>query len=83
MIGVPIIEVDVRYVNGEFLVLLSLSSIKRASVPGKIMAWIDYHFFYRDPLLRRVKLVEVLEKANGRANINIDIKQQGFEEKPS
>ena len=32
MIGVPIIEVDVRYVNGEFLVLLSLSSIKRASI---------------------------------------------------
>ena len=79
-IGVPIIEVDVRYVNGEFLVLHGPSSIKRASIPGKIMAWIDYHFFYRDPLLRRVKLVEVLEKVNGRADINIDIKQPGFEE---
>jgi len=50
-IGVPIIEVDVRYVNGEFLVLHGPSSIKRASIPGKIMAWIDYHFFYRDPCL--------------------------------
>ena len=79
-IGVPIIEVDVRYINGEFLVLHGPSSIKRASIPGKIMAWIDYHFFYRDPLLRRVKLVEVLEKVNGRADINIDIKQPGFEE---
>ena len=79
-IGVPIIEVDVRYVNGEFLVLHGPSSIKRASIPGKIMAWIDYHFFYRDPLLRRVKLVEVLKKVNGRADINIDIKQPGFEE---
>ncbi len=79
-IGVPIIEVDVRYINGEFLVLHGPSSIRRASIPGKIMAWIDYHFFYRDPLLRRVKLVEVLEKVNGRADINIDIKQPGFEE---
>jgi len=78
-IGVPIIEVDVRYVNGEFFVFHGPSSIRRASIPGKIMAWIDYHFFYRDPLLRRVKLVEVLEKVNGRADINLDIKQQGFE----
>ena len=78
-IGVPVIEVDVRYVNGEFLVLHGPSSIRRASIPGKIMAWIDYHFFYRDPLLRRVKLVEVLKKVSGKADINLDIKQQGFE----
>lgn len=80
-IGVPIIEVDVRYVNGEFLVFHGPSSIRRASIPGKIMAWIDYHFFYRDPILKRVKLSDILSTISGRADVNVDIKQAGYEDK--
>ncbi len=80
-IGVPIIEVDVRHINGRFLVLHGPSSIKRASIPGKVMAWIDYHFFYRDPLLRKIELVDILKRINGKADICLDIKQEGYEDK--
>ncbi len=75
-IGVPIIEIDVRTSNGELVVLHGPSPIKRASIFGKIIAWIDYRFFYRDPLIKKYRFIEILNKLNGRSDIVIDVKDQ-------
>ncbi len=80
-IDVPVIEVDARYTNGDFYALHAPSSIKRASIPGKIMAMIDYLFFYRDPIIRRIRLGDILKALSGRADVMIDIKQSGYEER--
>ncbi len=80
-IGVPAIEIDVRTRDGELVVLHGPSPIKRASVFGRIIAWIDYRFFYRDPLIRKYKFIEILNKVNGRSDIVIDVKDQGSVEK--
>ncbi len=74
-VGTPIIEVDARLIGNEFYVVHGPSPIRRASLPGKIMAWIDYHFFYRDPLIRPLKLDKILQMINGKADVMIDIKQ--------
>jgi hypothetical protein len=80
-VGTPVIEVDARYINGDFYALHGPSSIKRASIPGKIMALIDYLFFYRDPILKPVRLRDILHVLNGKADVMIDVKQIGYEEK--
>ncbi len=77
----PVIEVDARYINNDFYAVHGPSSIKRASILGKIMAWIDYRFFYRDPLLKPLKLRRILEILNGRCDVMIDVKQFNVEEK--
>ncbi len=79
-LGVPVIEVDARFSGKDFIVLHGPSPIRRASVFGKAMAWIDYHFFYRDPLFKPYRLEDVLRIVSGRAGIDIDVKQLGFEE---
>ncbi len=78
--GTPVIEVDARRINGEFYALHGPSTVRRPSLAGKIMAWIDYHFFYRDPLLHPLKLRDILEYLNGKADVMIDVKQLGVEE---
>lgn len=76
-IGTPVIEVDARHINGEFYAVHGPSPIRRASLPGKIMAWIDYRFFYRDPFIRPLKLTRILQIINGRADVMVDVKQLG------
>lgn len=80
-IGTPIIEVDARLVGKEFYAVHGPSPIRRASIPGKIMAWIDYHFFYRDPLINPLKLTRILQMIDGKADVMIDIKQLGIVDK--
>jgi len=80
-VGTPIIEVDTRFINDDFYAVHGPNPIRRASIFGKIMAWIDYHFFYRDPLVKPLKLSRILEMINGKADIMIDIKQLGIVDK--
>ncbi len=80
-VNTPVIEVDARFINGDFYALHGPSSIKRASIPGKIMALIDYRFFYRDPLFKPLRLRDILEVLSGRADVMLDVKQLGVEEK--
>ncbi len=77
----PVIEVDARYMNGDFYAVHGPPPIRRPSLPGKVMAWIDYHFFYRDPILKPLKVREILEYLDGKADVMIDIKQRGIEDK--
>lgn len=80
-IGTPIIEVDARLLGKDFYAVHGPSPIRRASLPGKIMAWIDYRFFYRDPLIKPLKLIRILQMINGKADVMIDIKQLGIVDK--
>jgi len=80
-VGTPIIEVDARFINDDFYAVHGPSPIRRASVFGKIMAWIDYHFFYRDPFVKPLKLSRILEMINGKADVMIDVKQLGIVDK--
>ncbi len=63
--GVKAFEVDLTLdeSSGKIVLRHGPSPIKRPSVPGRIMAWIDYHFFYRDPLLKKISFEEILELA--------------------
>jgi len=63
--GVKAFEVDLTLdeSSGKIVLRHGPSPIKRPSVPGRIMAWIDYHFFYRDPLLKKIGFEEILELA--------------------
>ena len=76
-----IIEVDARYMNDRFYAIHGPSPVRRASIPGKIMAWIDYHFFYRDPILKPIPLENILKRINGVVDVMIDIKQRGIASK--
>lgn len=59
--GVKGYEVDVKYDEKRGLIALhGPSPVKRPSIPGKIMGWIDYKFFYRDPLIKPMKLEELI-----------------------
>ncbi len=80
-VGTPVIEVDARFLNNDFYAIHGPSPIRRASVPGKIMAWIDYRFFYRDPIVKPLKLRRILEIINGKADVMIDVKQLGITSK--
>jgi len=55
--------------------------VKRASIVGKIMSWIDYKFFYRDPLFRPLSLKRIVEMIDNRADLVLDVKQPGIEDK--
>lgn len=77
----PVIEVDARYMNGDFYAVHGPPSIKRPSLPGKVMAWIDYRFFYRDPILKPLKVRDILRYLDGRVDVMIDIKQRGIEDR--
>ncbi len=63
--GVRAFEVDLTLdeSGGKIVLRHGPSPIKRPSVPGRIMAWIDYHFFYRDPLIRKISFEEILDLA--------------------
>jgi len=80
-VGTPVIEVDARLIGRDFYAVHGPSPIRRASLIGRIMAWIDYHFFYRDPIMRPLKLTQVLEMISGRADVMIDVKQLGIVDK--
>ncbi len=64
-IGVKAFEVDLTLdeSSGRIVLRHGPSPIKRPSIPGRIMAWIDYHFFYRDPLIRKISFEEILDLA--------------------
>lgn len=59
--GVKGYEIDVKYNEKRGLIALhGPSPVKRPSIPGRIMGWIDYKFFYRDPLIKPMKLEELV-----------------------
>lgn len=75
---VDVVEVDVRYSGGRFLTIHGPSPIRRPSLQGRVMAWLDYRFFYRDPLLKPLSLSEVANTINGKSDLMIDVKQRGI-----
>ncbi len=51
--GVEYVEVDVNLGrDGTLLVRHGPPGTRRATPIGRLIQWVDYHFFYRDPLLR-------------------------------
>ncbi len=67
--GVKGYEIDVRYDEKRGLVALhGPSPVKRPSIPGRIMGWIDYKFFYRDPLIKPMKLEELVAYIESRVD---------------
>lgn len=60
------IEVDLSIENGKLVARHGPSPIIRPSLPGKIMGWIDYKFFYRDPYFKllSISFEDILEIVN-------------------
>lgn len=82
--GVRAFEVDLTLDEKRDKIVLrhGPSPIRRPSIPGRIMAWIDYHFFYRDPLLKKISFEEILELAQRkRIDLLLDIKDLKTAEK--
>ncbi|ADI31240.1 glycerophosphodiester phosphodiesterase [Staphylothermus hellenicus] len=50
------LEVDVSVRNNKVVVRHGPSPVVRPSLLGKIMGWIDYRFFYRDPYIRSLSI---------------------------
>lgn len=50
------LEVDVSVKNNRVMIMHGPSPIVRPSLLGKIMGWIDYRFFYRDPYIRSLSI---------------------------
>ena len=60
-------EIDVKYDEKHgFTALHGPSPVKRPSIPGRILGWIDYKFFYRDPLLKPMKLENIISYIESR-----------------
>jgi len=82
--GIKAFEVDLTLDEGKDKIVLrhGPSPIRRPSIPGRIMAWIDYHFFYRDPLLKKISFEEILELAVRKGiDLLLDIKDLRTAEK--
>ena len=71
------IEVDLDIENGELRIKHGPNPIKRPSILGKLMGWIDYKFFYRDPYIKKLSITlnEIIQITNKyKLTLLIDLK---------
>ncbi|MET1159336.1 MAG: glycerophosphodiester phosphodiesterase [Thermoprotei archaeon] len=71
------VEVDIASSGQNIVVRHGPSPITRPSLPGKVMAWIDYKFFYRDPPLRvlEIRFEEILDMCKKKGlSLIVDLK---------
>ncbi len=74
-LGVEAVEVDVSIgPSGAPIVLHGPSEVKRPSPLGRLIAAIDYKFFYRDPVVKPRGLGEWLSRLQWARTVMLDIK---------
>ena len=76
--GVRYVEVDVNLGDdGSIVVRHGPPGTRRATIIGRVWAWLDYKFFYRDPLLRTQPLrvwLERIQEEIGVEGVLLDLK---------
>ncbi len=76
LIKVPLVEIDVSNDGkGGLMVKHGPSEIKRASVIGQVFSYIDYKFFYRDPLIKASRIENHLRMLRGFSGVLFDVKR--------